>query len=98
MKEIWEVREVGAKGDLAIAVKGSPASAGRIATVPHYEGREGRQMMLASLICAAPDLFVTLSQWLERYEYGEITGDLIDRTFAALKKVRGEDFEPDTEN
>ena len=55
-------------------------------------------MMLASLICAAPDLFVALSQWLERYEYGEITGDLIDRTFAALKKVRGEDFEPDTEN
>ena len=92
MKEIWEVREVGTKGDLAIAVKGSPASAGRIATVPHYEGREGRQKVLASLICAAPDLFHVLSEWFERYEYGEITGDLIDSTVAALRKAMGEDL------
>ena len=94
MKEIWEGRKSGAKGDLAIAVKGSPASAGRIATVPHYEGRDARQIKIAHLISAAPELYETLTAWVDWFNAGRDPYNvsfvgLLDETASALRKARG---------
>ena len=94
MKEIWEVRKSGIKGNLAIAVKGSPASAGRVATVPHYEGREGRQVKIANLIAAAPELYEALNAWLEWFDCDRdpynVTERMLDKTVNALRDARGE--------
>jgi len=87
MKEIWEVRESGIKGNLAISVKGSPASAGRVATVPHYEGRKGRQRKIAHLISAAPDLLEALECLIELYQ-GPATQE--NMAIRAIEKARGE--------
>ena len=54
MSEVWEVRTVGSKGDLAIYPVGAPASAGRIATVPAKEGWRVMRQELADRIASVP--------------------------------------------
>lgn len=54
MSEVWEVRTVGTKGDLAIYPVGAPASAGRIATVPAKEGWRVMRQELADRIASVP--------------------------------------------
>ena len=95
MREKWIARKCGIKGNIAIALEGRPESAGRIATIPFYEGREGQQKKNADMISAAPELFALLAAWFEWYEYGDdnedlVTPEMIRETISALKKARGE--------